>query len=138
MIHKKSGRRKELEKIKDYPMTIIFYESPHRIEETLKIIDRIYGDRQIVIARELTKKHEEYLRGTAKEMLDVVDTIKGEMVVIISGNEDKGDKDLSSLTIEEHYQYYLDLGLDSKDALKQVAIDKNVSKKDIYQELFKK
>ncbi len=134
---KKTKREKELEKLASKEETIVIYESPHRIEETLKIIDKIYGERPIVIARELTKKHEEYLRGTAKEMLEVVDTIKGEIVVMISGNEEKGDKDLSSLTIEEHYQYYLDLGLDSKEALKQVAVDKNVSKKDIYQVLFK-
>ena len=134
---KKAKREKELEKLAGKEETIVIYESPHRIEETLKIIDKIYGERQIVIARELTKKYEEYLRGTAKEMLEVVDTIKGEMVVMISGNEEKVDKDLSGLTIEEHYQYYLDLGLDSKEALKQVALDKNVSKKDIYQVLFK-
>lgn len=134
---KKTKREKELEKLASKEETIVIYESPHRIEETLKIIDKIYGERPIVIARELTKKHEEYLRGTAKEMLEVVDTIKGEIVVMISGNEEKGDKDLSNLTIEEHYQYYLDLGLDSKEALKQVAVDKNVSKKDIYQVLFK-
>ncbi len=135
---KKSKREKELEKLSSKEETIIIYESPHRIEETLKIIDKIYQERQIVIARELTKKHEEYLRGTAKEILEVVDTIKGEMVVIISGNQEKGDKDLSALTTKEHYQYYLDLGVDSKEALKLVANDKNVSKKDIYQELFKK
>lgn len=134
---KKTKREKELEKLASKEETIVIYESPHRIEETLKIIDKIYGERPIVIARELTKKHEEYLRGTAKEMLEVVDTIKGEMVVMISGNDERIDKDLSSLTIEEHYQYYLDLGLDSKEALKQVAVDKNVSKKDIYEVLFK-
>jgi 16S rRNA (cytidine1402-2'-O)-methyltransferase len=134
---KKAKREKELEKLSSKEETIVIYESPHRIEETLKIIDKIYKDRQIVIARELTKKHEEYLRGTAKEMLEVVETIKGEMVVMISGCEEKIDKDLSALTIEEHYQYYLDLDLNSKEALKQVAVDRNVSKKDIYDVLFK-
>ena len=135
---KKTKREKELEKLVKREETIVFYESPHRIEETLRIIDKLYQDRQIVIARELTKKHEEYLRGTAKEMLEVIDTIKGELVVLISGNKEKEDKDLSTLSIEEHYQYYIDLGYDSKDALKEVAVDKNISKKDVYQVLFKK
>ena len=135
---KKSKREKELEKLINREETIVFYESPHRIEETLKIIDKLYKDREIVIARELTKKHEEYLRGTAKEMLEVIDTIKGELVVLISGNKEKEDKDLSTLTIEEHYQYYIDLGYDSKTALKEVAVDKNISKKEVYQVLFKK
>ena len=135
---KKTKREKELEKLIKREETIVFYESPHRIEETLRIIDKLYQDRQIVIARELTKKHEEYLRGTAKEMLEVIDTIKGELVVLISGNKEKEDKDLSTLSIEEHYQYYIDLGYDSKTALKEVAVDKNISKKDVYQVLFKK
>lgn len=135
---KKAKREKELEKLVKKEETIVFYESPHRIEETLRIIDKLYKDRQIVIARELTKKHEEYLRGTAKEMLEAVETIKGELVVLISGNKEKEDKDLSSLSIEEHYQYYIDLGYDSKAALKEVAVDKNISKKDVYQVLFKK
>lgn len=135
---KKTKREKELEKLVKREETIVFYESPHRIEETLRIIDKLYQDRQIVIARELTKKHEEYLRGTAKEMLEVIDTIKGELVVLISGNKEKEDKDLSTLSIEEHYQYYIDLGYDSKTALKEVAVDKNISKKDVYQVLFKK
>lgn len=135
---KKTKREKELEKLAKREETIVFYESPHRIEETLRIIDKLYQDRQIVIARELTKKHEEYLRGTAKEMLEVIDTIKGELVVLISGNKEKEDKDLSTLSIEEHYQYYIDLGYDSKTALKEVAVDKNISKKDVYQVLFKK
>ena len=135
---KKTKREKELEKLVKREETIVFYESPHRIEETLRIIDKLYQERQIVIARELTKKHEEYLRGTAKEMLEVIDTIKGELVVLISGNKEKEDKDLSTLSIEEHYQYYIDLGYDSKTALKEVAVDKNISKKDVYQVLFKK
>ena len=135
---KKTKREKELEKLVKREETIVFYESPHRIEETLRIIDKLYQDRQIVIARELTKKHEEYLRGTAKEMLEAIDTIKGELVVLISGNKEKEDKDLSTLSIEEHYQYYIDLGYDSKAALKEVAVDKNISKKDVYQVLFKK
>ena len=77
---KKTKREKELEKLVKREETIVFYESPHRIEETLRIIDKLYQDRQIVIARELTKKHEEYLRGTAKEMLEVIDTIKDEIL----------------------------------------------------------
>ncbi len=135
---KKSKRRVELEKLAKCEETIVMYESPHRIEETLRIIDDIYQERPIVLARELTKKYEEYLRGTAKELLEVVDTIKGEMVIIISGCEKANDNlDLVALSVEEHYNYYLKL-MAPKDALKQVSVDRNVSKKDIYNVLFKK
>ena len=65
--------------------TIVMYESPHRIEETLKILSELCPDRHIVLARELTKKFEEYYRGTPQEILEVVDTIKGEIVLIIEG-----------------------------------------------------
>lgn len=135
-LNSKSGKRKqELKELYLREETIVMYESPHRIKETLEMIDELYGDRPICLARELTKKYEEYLRGTAQEILQVVDTIKGEMVLIISGNPNpKTDEqlELNDLTITEHYDYYIKHGLDSKEAISKVAHDRNVSKKDIY------
>ena len=96
-------------------------------------------ERQIVLARELTKKFEEYSRGTAREILEELDVVKGEMVIVLEGNkETEKDEELINLSIEEHYRFYLDQGMDSKTALKQVATDRGIPKRDIYQTLFKK
>lgn len=135
-LNSKSGKRKqELKQLYIKEETIILYESPHRIKETLEMIVEIYGDRQICLARELTKKYEEYLRGTAKEILEVVDSLKGEMVLIISGNPNPKSEEqikLNDLSIVEHYEYYLNKGIESKEAMAKVAEDRNVSKKEIY------
>lgn len=135
-LNSKSGKRKqELKELFIREETIVLYESPHRIKETLEMIKELYGERQICLARELTKKYEEYLRGTAQEILEVVDSLKGEMVLIISGNPNpKTDKqlELNELTINEHYDYYIKKGLPSKEAMAKVATDRNISKKEIY------
>lgn len=137
---KASKRREELKTLYNKTETIVFYESPHRIEETLKILVDIYPNRKMVLARELTKKHEEYLRGTPQEILDVVDTIKGEMVIILEGNSNpESDQlmDLNNLSIEEHYNYYIEQNMDSKEAMKQVALDRHISKKEVYEKIKK-
>lgn len=135
-LNSKSGKRKqELKELYIREETIVLYESPHRIKETLEMIDELYGDRPICLARELTKKYEEYLRGTASEILEVVDSLKGEMVLIIAGNPNpKSDVQLklNDLKIEEHYNYYINKGIDSKTAMSKVAEDRNASKKEIY------
>ena len=83
---KRSGRKKELEELKANKETLIFYESPHRIKEFLEDILSVLGDRRIVLARELTKKFEEYIRGNVSKVIEIADTLKGEMVVIVEGN----------------------------------------------------
>ena len=131
-----SKREKELESLKFNELPLIIYEAPHRIESTLMLIDKVMPTRHIVLARELTKKYEEYLRGTASEILEYKDEIKGEMVLIISAaTKEETNQDVLSLSIKEHYNYYTDLGYDSKDAMKQVAKDRGVSKSEIYQEI---
>lgn len=136
---KDQKRKEEIEKLKYREETIIIYEAPHRIRSTLEIINDIMPNRYIVLARELTKKYEEYLRGNAKDILDVVDELKGEMVLIISGcNENEKCEDLLNLSIKEHYRYYLNNGYDSKEAMKKVAKDRNTSKSNIYQEILGK
>lgn len=87
----KSGKRKtRLEKLKDFPHTVIYYESVHRIKGTMKMIADIYGDRPVVVARELTKIYEEYIRGTALEVAEKFETVKakGEFVILIGGCHD--------------------------------------------------
>ena len=128
-------RRKELEKLKDIPETLILYESPHRIKETLEMLVDLMPDRHICLARELTKKYEEYLHGTTKEILEVVDEIKGEMVIVIEGATIKEvKKDLIEGPLKEHMAYYQNQGIDEKEAMKLVAKDRGISKSIIYQE----
>ena len=86
---KRSGRKKELEELKANKETLIFYESPHRIKEFLEDVLSVLGDRRIVLARELTKKFEEYIRGNVSKVIEIADTLKGEMVVIVEGNNQK-------------------------------------------------
>ena len=136
---KDSKRKEELENLKHKTETLILYEAPHRIKETLEMLNEIMPNRHIVLSRELTKKYEEYLRGTPQEILDVVNELKGEMVIIISGcSDEEKNEDLLNLSIKEHYKYYLESGYDQKEALKKVAKDRNTSKSNIYQEVLGK
>lgn len=136
---KQSLRIKELENLKDKEETLIIYEAPHRIKETLNDMYQILGDRNICLSRELTKKYEEHLRGKITEVLAVVDELKGEMVVIIEGKgEDEITEDLNKLSIKEHYDFYIKQNIDFKVALKNVAKDRKISKSIVYQEIFGK
>ena len=136
---KQSLRKKELLNLVDKEETLIIYEAPHRIKETLEDILEIFGNRNITLSRELTKKYEEILRGTISEILEVVEELKGEMVLIIEGKkEDDVTSDLNSLSIKGHYNFYIEQGIHFKEALKMVAKDRKVSKSIIYQEIFGK
>ena len=136
---KDQKRKEELQNLKYKEETLILYEAPHRIKETLEMINEIMPNRQIVLSRELTKKYEEYLRGKASEILEVVAELKGEMVIIISGcSNEEAKENLLNLSVKEHYQYYLNAGYDQKEAMKKVAKDRNTSKSNIYQEILGK
>ena len=126
---KNSGRKKELEKLSKYPFTIIFYESPHRIQKTLQDILEIMGNRQISISREISKKYEEIYRGNVEEVINQINP-KGEMVLVLEGH--KNEEDNLNYSIEEHIGKYLDEGLDSKEAIKRVAKDRNIAKNEVY------
>lgn len=129
---KDSKRRKELESFKLFKHTMIFYEAPHRIKKTLEDMLNILGNRKISISREITKKFEEIYRGNIKEILENIEEIKGEIVIVVSGNNE--EVDFNDLTIEEHIAMYIDMGLNSKEAIKKVAQDRNAKKSDIYNE----
>ena len=131
-----SQRIKQLESLKDKKETMIIYEAPHRIYETLQDMYNVLGNREIVIARELTKHYEEYTRGTLEEIIYSELNLKGEMVLIVEGaKQDSISIELNSLTVVKHYEYYLSQGVDEKEALKKVAKDRGVSKSDIYKEI---
>lgn len=133
----KKDRKEKLEELKYDTKTLIFYEAPHKLKSTLLDMLEILGDRNIVLARELTKIHEEFIRGTVSEILDRIDEIKGEFVILIEGNniskKDLELNNLNSLSLEEHYNKYESQGLDKKEIIKRIAKDRNVNKNEIYQ-----
>ena len=129
----KKTRKQKLEEIKNSDKTIILYEAPHKLNTTLKELSSILtNDRQVVLAREITKIHEEYIRGNIEEILNK-DNLKGEMVLIIEGNKNmEKENDLNKLSLEEHYKYYENLNFKKKEIIKKIAKDRNVSKNEIY------
>ena len=129
---KESKRIKEIESLKNLPYTIILYEAPHRITDMLKSLLSIFGNRQIALCREISKKYEEAIRGTIEEVLTVSDTLKGEMVVVVEGNLEQ--EDYSSLTILEHINLYLEDGMSDKEAIKKVAVERGIPKSVVYRE----
>lgn len=105
----KKLRTKELEQIRSNRNTIILYEAPHKIVNTLKDLENYVGDRKVVLARELTKIHEEFIRGTIEEVREKITTPKGEYVIIIDENsvmDENEENELNKLTLEEHFEYY--------------------------------
>lgn len=133
---KQSQRIKQLEELVDRQETLIVYEAPHRIQETLQDIYKVFGNRNIVIARELTKKYEEYTRGSLEDILSEERELKGEIVLIIEGCKEKQEViNLNKLSIKEHFEFYQNKGLSDNEAIKSVAKDRNVSKNVIYKEI---
>jgi 16S rRNA (cytidine1402-2'-O)-methyltransferase len=128
----KSGqRRKALEAFRDEDCTLVFYEAPHRILDALSDVSAVYGERQVVVARELTKLHEEFLRGTADEVraqLAARPSVKGEIVLLIG----KGAPVASDTPVEEAVRDLEQKGLPRMDAIKQVARERGLSKREVY------
>lgn len=129
---KDSKRKKELETLKKLPYTIILYEAPHRIQDMLTSLFEVFGNRKIALCREISKKYEEAIRGTITDVLEVVDSIKGEMVVVVEGNLEQ--EDYSSMTILEHIRLYLEDGMSEKEAIKKVAVERDIPKSVVYKE----
>ena len=133
----KKIRTKELEQIKDNNNTVILYEAPHKIKNTMQDLEDYVDDRKIVIARELTKIHEEFIRGTIDEIKDKLQNPKGEYVIIIDKNENINENEenkLRELSIEDHYKYYEKMGLEKKEIIKKIAKDRQVAKNEIYKQ----
>ena len=129
----KKLRKNKLEEIKNANKTLILYEAPHKLLHTLEDLKEIINDRKIVLARELTKIHEEFIRGDINLLLDKAEEIKGEIVLIIEANKNEKENDFAKLSIEEQYNLYKEQGLDKKDIIKKIAKNKNVNKNEIYQ-----
>ena len=132
---KKIDRKKALENLSSELRTIILYESPHRIKACVEDIYNIFGNRKISLSRELTKHYEETIRGDMEHLLKVLDEreLKGEMILVIEGaTETKEEYD-----IKEELEYFMNLGLSSKDAIKAVVDKTGLSKNEVYKESLK-
>lgn len=124
---KESEAKEELEGLKDKKETIIFYEAPHRINKMLNLSRDILGNRNVCLARELTKLNEEYIRGTLDELVEIDEsTIKGEIVLIVEGN--KSEKAINDEEIKSRVAYFINLGLSQKDAINVVSEEYSVNK----------
>lgn len=133
---KQSHAKKELEKLKEFPYTIIFYEAPHRIEKTIRLVLEVFGDRKACLARELTKMHEEYHRGRLTELAKLKD-LKGEMVLLVEGyREEESQVDMD--TVFEKIDTMIEEGMRTKDAIASVADEYGLSKNHLYNAYIKK
>lgn len=139
----KKERERVLAKLGEETRTIVLYEAPHHLRKTLAELKRVLGDgRRLTVCRELTKRFEERLSLTLEEAVDYYgqNEPKGEFVLVIRGRnlrelEEEKQKEWETVSLEDHLQRYLDQGLSKKEAMKQMAKDRGVSKRDIYQGL---
>lgn len=129
---KDSKQKNELEALKKYPFTIIFYESPHRIRNTLLNILDIFGDRSISLSREISKRYETVIRGKVSDVLKNIESIRGEIVIVVDGNY--ALEDFSMLNLIEHVNLYIDDGLSEMEAIKRVAKERGLPKSVVYKE----
>ncbi|MBO9131286.1 16S rRNA (cytidine(1402)-2'-O)-methyltransferase [Bacillus sp. 165] len=134
----KKEKKMQLEAIKYIKETIIFYEAPHRLKETLSAMLEVLGNRQIVLCRELTKKFEEFIRGSIEEAIQWTneEEVRGEFCLLIEGSFEEIQEEIwwDSLSILEHIEYYIEQQqMSSKDAIKAVAKDRDMAKREVYQ-----
>jgi len=132
---RRSQRRKALEKLRDIPATLIFFEAPHRITETLEDIEAVLGERRVALAREITKLHEEFLRGSVVEIrksLAERPPIKGEITLIVArGGE---TVEVPQTPLRQEVEALVEAGMSRMEAIKQVARCRGLSKREVYKE----
>lgn len=136
----KKERRLQLEKLKNREETILFYEAPHRLKDALKDMEYVLGNRKIVLARELTKKFEEFLRGTITEAIEWANDseIRGEFCIVLEGNAQPDTEESTevywlNMTLDEHVHYVIEeKEMNSKEAIKEVAKLRNLAKREVY------
>lgn len=138
-VNKKS-RMDHLTSVQSSPYTLIFYEAPHKLLRTLHDMLEYFGDRKLTVARELTKKYEEFLYTTVSGAIAHFELIppKGEFVLIVEGAKETERKSVfNKMSVLEHINYYMQAGFDKKEAMKKTAQDRGVSKREIYAETIK-
>lgn len=132
---KESKRKKELELLKKVNHTMIFYEAPHRITDTLNNILEVFGNRKMCLAREISKKYEEIYRGTILDVIKETENIKGEIVFLVEGNKEVETFD--DLSVIDHVNMFIEDGLSQMDAIKKVAKLRKIPKSDVYNKYHK-
>ena len=132
----KKNRKQKLEQIKESTQTTIIYEAPHKLQSTLNDLRNIISDRKIVLARELTKIHEEFIRGSIEEIIKKSENIKGEIIILIEGKAEitleEKQQEFKNMSLEEHFSFYEKQGFSKKDIIKRIAKDRGVTKNEIY------
>ena len=135
----KKLRTKKLNEISKQNKTIILYEAPHKLLKTLNDILENIGDINCILAKEITKIHEEYIRGKISELISRKEEIKGEYVILLDLNDNEQEAcSKKEMPLEEQYEYYEKKGLGKKEIIKQIAKDRNTNKNEIYQKFLKK
>ncbi|QVK18819.1 16S rRNA (cytidine(1402)-2'-O)-methyltransferase [Mycoplasmatota bacterium] len=132
--HKKQSKRNQLKELKFHPYTMVFYESPHRFKETIALMSEIFEERSCAIVREISKRYEEVYRGLINDVSSYYDEIRGEIVIIVEANThpQHPDNSLLEMGVIEHVNYYMETGLSKNDAIKKVAVERKVAKRDVY------
>ncbi len=125
---------RQLQEYKNLRHTLVFYEAPHRLSKTLQKCLDVLGNRRICVARELTKKYEEFIRGTIEEILEISDDLKGEMVLVIEGCTEEFVHAIDYTNIVEKINHYINEGIKPNDAIKRVSKELGISKNDIYKQ----
>ncbi|MEA5026889.1 MAG: 16S rRNA (cytidine(1402)-2'-O)-methyltransferase [Erysipelotrichaceae bacterium] len=128
----------ELECVKAIKHTLIFYEAPHRLIKTLSKMLTILGDRRICLAREITKKHEEFIRGKISEILELEDELKGEMVLVIEGNNTEPQPILTIMEINQLIEKCIAEGMSASLAIKTVALQTGIPKNTVYRSYYQR
>jgi len=128
----KKLRKQKLQEIKNENKTIILYEAPHKMKQTLKDLKEILDNRKVVLARELTKMHEEFIRKPIDELIEEIDNLKGEMILVIEAGETQ-EETKEDLSIDEQYTLYEKQGLTKNEIIKKIAKERKVNKNEIYQ-----
>ena len=133
---KKNKQIKELWALRNHPYTLIFYEAPHRLIDTLNNIKEVFGDRKICVVREISKKYEQAIRGKISEVLETDFPIKGEFVIVVEGAV--LEFDFNSISIVEHVDFYINDGNTKNEAIKLVAKERGIPKSVVYKEYLDK
>ena len=133
---KKNKQIKELRSLKNHPYTLIFYEAPHRLIDTLNNIKEVFGDRKICVVREISKKYEQAIRGKISEVLETDFPIKGEFVIVVEGAV--LEFDFNSMSIVEHVDFYINDGNTKNEAITLVAKERGIPKSIVYKEYLDK
>ena len=128
---KESKMKQELEYLKDFEYTLVFYEAPHRMLKTLKMMLEVFGDRYISISREISKLHESVYVGSISDAIKNTSEFKGEFVIVVSPSE---EEIINDMNIMDNVNMYIRTGLTSMEAIKKVAKERKIPKNEVYKE----